>query len=568
MRNPYREQKTSLTDWIGRIIVFGAIVGVGGLLYYDNYLVTFDKLETVDASVEDTKLSSELQGLKRQIGVAETNLAKMEKLNEARSEKAAEKAQRQNKAAADARKLTPLDKAYNDISYFTRPKCELSKLRAAFPLDPGKYLTFETDSGGFNNIRMVFEYVVGYALITGRTLVLPPPSGWYLLDWGPMGKKKMEGFGHAHDIHEFYRTDHLSTYDEYWNMTDLCKLIPCITTEDWIKKERDHFNIPVHFNAKSIKAGLNTNVDPHPWKDWVRGKFHWMNWSPDTKYLAVPSIEAAKSRLAGEAYPGWMTRGREAVEYTTFEHNQDVLHFPICMNIGGGKLHHDGGGVLSAHEKSLKPYERCQPSYRPLQVIAAFGVFASRQHDQQFKRFLHDGLHFNEQVFKWAALVVEKIGVFKYTSMHVRRNDLQYSEAFIRAKQMIENVGDALDGTSAIYIATDETDDDFFKDIRATHKVYEWKDFFGPDGMFGPNSANPVTIPKRLSGHVEQVICAAGRTFVGTTHSTFTSYIVRLRGYMKSPDQRRFIHSTRGAIPTPQMWDQYIELPWLWDEDL
>jgi hypothetical protein len=76
-----------------------------------------------------------------------------------------------------------------------------------------------------------------------------------------------------------------------------------------------------------------------------------------------------------------------------------------------------------------------------------------------------------------------------------------------------------------------------------------------------------IEIPKRLSGHVEQVICAAGRTFVGTTHSTFSSYIVRLRGYMNSPDQRRFIHSTKGAVPTPTRFDQYTELPWLWDDE-
>jgi hypothetical protein len=33
---------------------------------------------------------------------------------------------------------------------------------------PGKYLTFEVDTGGFNNIRMGFESMVIFAAVTGR----------------------------------------------------------------------------------------------------------------------------------------------------------------------------------------------------------------------------------------------------------------------------------------------------------------------------------------------------------------------------------------------------------------
>lgn len=37
-----------------------------------------------------------------------------------------------------------------------------------------RYLTFEPDGGGWNNIRMAMETVVGLAIAMGRTLVLPP----------------------------------------------------------------------------------------------------------------------------------------------------------------------------------------------------------------------------------------------------------------------------------------------------------------------------------------------------------------------------------------------------------
>ena len=42
-----------------------------------------------------------------------------------------------------------------------------------------------------------------------------------------------------------------------------------------------------------------------------------------------------------------------------------------------------------------------------------------------------------------------------------------------------------------------------------------------------------------LVGLVEQAICAMGRRFIGTQFSTFSSYIVRLRGFVGAPDLRR-----------------------------
>jgi len=53
----------------------------------------------------------------------------------------------------------------------------VSPFRAKHGKEEKRYLTFEPDGGGWNNIRMAMETVVGLAIAMGRTLVLPPEQG-------------------------------------------------------------------------------------------------------------------------------------------------------------------------------------------------------------------------------------------------------------------------------------------------------------------------------------------------------------------------------------------------------
>ena len=75
----------------------------------------------------------------------------------------------------------------------TTDSCYVSPLRQQYGLQAPnvtdrRYVVFQPDLGGWNNIRMALEVVILYALVTGRILVMPPHAVLYLLN----GNKKWD----------------------------------------------------------------------------------------------------------------------------------------------------------------------------------------------------------------------------------------------------------------------------------------------------------------------------------------------------------------------------------------
>jgi len=85
--------------------------------------------------------------------------------------------------------------------------------------DDEKYITFSTDRGGWNNVRMAMEIMFVIAAATGRTLVLPPKEPLYRLD----GDKRHRERGFA----DFFS---LGT-------SEFAKKVKIISTTEFIKRE-------------------------------------------------------------------------------------------------------------------------------------------------------------------------------------------------------------------------------------------------------------------------------------------------------------------------------------------
>lgn len=203
---------------------------------------------------------------------------------------------------------------------------------------------------------------------------------------------------------------------------------------------------------------------------------------------------------------------------------------------------------------------------RYLAQVGSFVAFSSLSDEIRFHRMLRNHVHLLPSVFEIAAKVVADLGAFKYVAAHVRRNELQYKNSFKSATESLRNIESKLVKGETIYIATDEIKEDFFDVFRKDYHVVQWKDYFGPNGKF-----SEIEIDRKHEGLVEMAICSMGRIFFGTSLSTFSAYIRRLRGYVDAPDTGLYQHSkftsaTNPGKPLAPPTDIFHDEPDIWEE--
>ena len=164
------------------------------------------------------------------------------------------------------------------------------------------------------------------------------------------------------------------------------------------------------------------------------------------------------------------------------------------------------------------------------------------------RQALRDGARYVDVVWQVAARVVAQLGAFRYSALHIRRNDLQYKNVFVSANATLRNVAPLLREGETLYLATDEQRPEFFDTLRARHpRLIQWRDLYTEAAG---HVLRGVDVPRKLVGCIEQAICAMGRRFIGTQHSTFSGYIPRLRGFIGAPDTLIYYHNQPWSAST------------------
>ena len=387
-----------------------------------------------------------------------------------------------------------------------------------------RYLTFEPDTGGWNNLRISFENILILAALSGRTLVLPPEQTIYLLD-----AKRGDKRGGKRQ------------YTDYFNLTEnseFLKRVPIITAEDFLHLEGgdDGFvpltgynttkNLHLYQIAKSCEERKKSDVFCEDLYDHYLAHGQLAPFRseppPETCFIVdrdvflygeeyIPKIpEDIQSRIRE------FCKKREPIYYNKTMHDAPVWHFET-MDLKTRLLTH---------------------SY-------ALIFFTDPIVDHFYKRFARDYFRYHDDVYCASGKIIlamqyendilsgtnnpstdlDRELVGGYSSLHVRRGDLQFKEVIFDSATWYENTKELWKPNEIIYIATDERDASFFDDFREKHS--------GPLHFFDDfkNLAGLDSIDKTLYGMIDTIVAGRGSVFAGTWFSTFSGYICRLRGY-------------------------------------
>jgi hypothetical protein len=271
---------------------------------------------------------------------------------------------------------------------------------------PTKYVTFEPDVGGWNNIRMQMELVLVFAAATGRTLVLPPDQPMYLLNKG-------KGHQKEHSFADFFPFDFIK------------KRVPVITMKEFMSTEaitgrllHKETKVPTKPpGGRTEFIGTNRDDRNLMW-EYLRNVTSCPPWKGMRDFLVIPprpglntsllpSAEAGDYDKRMNTFAGDKRYGmeRHAQFYDTYWHDQHVIHF-ISKPAWG---------------------------YRLLEHFYTYIHFQDEAMDRYYKRFVRDFVHYVDLIFCKAAKIMHKLreeGGGKYSAFHVRRGEFQYKVCF------------------------------------------------------------------------------------------------------------------------------------------
>ena len=377
------------------------------------------------------------------------------------------------------------------------------------------------------------ETVVGLAMATGRTLVLPPQKKMYLLGKG--GGKDKKHF----DFDDFFPMKQMAEENAALEMITMKEFLDVeAMTGNLIDKETGKPSFPPE-NRTDWDGMSNPEYDIL--REWLRTVSLVPEWRPGQCLATFPSHGNHKSIEELRVMQAAIHKEGHDPEEIYRNNPAGVDSAPIERmkeNLAGRKN-------LCVYDESMQNqlviHFACyhKMKLRLLVHFYAFLFMEDWREDLWLKRFMRDHMRYNDEIQCAAARVVRKVrelarkndpmgnpdGIFD--TFHIRRGDFQFKQTRIEAEAIYENSRDELLPNSTIFVATDERNKAFFDPLKRRYHILFLDDF--KDELKDVND--------NYLGMIDQLVASRGRVFFGCWFSTFTGFIHRMRGYRSVKDK-------------------------------
>lgn len=452
-----------------------------------------------------------------------------------------------------------------------------------------KFLTFEPDEGGWNNLRMAMETTVAMALIMGRTLVLPPRAQFAHLH----EKKKATAAAHHHQQQQ--QQGNVFGFDDFFHFESLQNELAglkIISFQEFLEQHGDRVLRDPQTGKPARPPDGRTNWDGMiaSWDSSKRGEsgrlWNWfrsvvqpLDWQyqqcvavfpqPSKKHTPTNATTGTQDCSSNDnnTETGWISttpadedrvRGylqqilqRDAARIKDNNKNNRAQPWRIRVESYNGNPTPVNASSMErieemlADRKELCVYDRTlqeapvlhamgeQAKTRFLVHFYAFLHLEDYHHDLWIKRFARDHLRYTDVIQCAAARIVAALHQTAYDPHNNPKGE--YHTLHIRRGDFHIAYKDVLANATTIY----ENTKSMISDNSTVYVATDEKDraFFAPLAKhyqlvflsdFGHLVSN---VNPNLYGMVDQIVASTGVTFVGTYYSTFSGYINRLRGY-------------------------------------
>jgi len=417
------------------------------------------------------------------------------------------------------------------------------------PDDAERFLTFEPDSGGWNNVRMAMETALVLSHATGRTLVLPPEQRVYLLNKGA-GDDRFS-------FEDFFHLDAISIEHRGFKVITMEEFLVRVAKEGRLKHPVTQRTVYPPGNQTDWGGGGGKGGSRDLFR-YLRSVGNTPEWDPWECALAIPSSTEPESIDDLNRTLRFIMQGSDGKSKPTLdEFNGHPTPVNATMRERMREMLADRN-KLCIYDKPLREsallHLKVEKGVRLLTHFYAFVFFADWRQDLWSKRFVRDHLRYVDEIVCAAARVVEAVrersrenarknndnynidnssnnnasrsraddddGV--YDAMHVRRGDFQYPPTQLPADKLYDLSKGELEEGATLYVATDERNKGFFDIFKKHFDVVFLDDFASkviPD-------VNP-----NYYGMIDQLVAYKSRVFYGTWWSTLSGYVNRMRGY-------------------------------------